>query len=61
MLKIKNKLFQPVQIGIRSDDHHSLETVTIGARAEIQIEEDLTTPMIDCLEKRGWIKISKVL
>lgn len=61
MLKIKNKTFQPVQIGLRSEDHQSLDTITIGARAEIQIEDDLSTPMLECLQKRGVISVSKVL
>lgn len=59
MLKIKNRAFQPIQITLRSPDHRTVETTVIGARGEIEIEEDLSTAMIDNLEKRGLLSIER--
>lgn len=60
MLKIKNKLFQPVQVPLRSMDQRSLETTVIPARGELNIEEDMKTSMIDNLVERNWLAIRKV-
>lgn len=60
MLKIKNKLFQPVQVPLRSADHRSLETVVIPARSELVVEEDLSTAMVDSLVSRGWVAVERI-
>lgn len=61
MLKIKNKVNHPVQISLRSRDHRSIETITLGARQEIMVEEDDSTAMIDNLKSRGLLRVSRVV
>jgi len=61
MLKIKNKTGQPLSIPLRSRDHRSLETAGLGARAEMVVDEESTTHMIDVMEKRGLIRVTKVV
>ncbi len=60
MLQIKNRKFQPIPITIRSRDHRSIETLIIPGRGQVEIEEDLTTEVIDNLSRKGWLKVTKV-